>query len=173
MPHLLRTADRLSAALGALAAALFAAVGAILCYEVTLRYVFNAPTIWGGEVAQILFAAAVFFSLGDVLRRGRHISVGVFQARLGGGARVAAGVFALAAVAVFAAAVGYWGGRIAFESFIAGRSSGSMLNLPVWWQEAALPVGFAALLVQALAEAARLLRGGAPRHFDSNPDSHP
>ena len=167
MPHLLRIADRLSAAIGAAAAALFAVVGAILCYEVTLRYAFNAPTIWGGEVAQILFAAAVFFSLGDVLRRGRHISVGVFQSRLGGGARVAAGVFALAAVVVFAAAVSYWGGRIAFESFTAGRSSGSMLNLPVWWQEAALPAGFTVLLVQALAEVARLLQRQAPCRSDS------
>ena len=40
--RLLRIADNLSAASGALAAALFVVVGVILCYEVTLRYVFNA-----------------------------------------------------------------------------------------------------------------------------------
>ncbi len=155
-------ADKVSVALGALAAVLFVGVGAILCYEVTLRYVFNAPTIWGGEIAQILFAAAVFFSLGDVLRRGRHIAVGIVREHIGARARIAAGIFSLAVIAVFSAAVSYWGGRIAWESFIAGRSSGSMLNLPVWWQEAALPLGFFVLLVQTIAELARLLREGAP-----------
>ena len=159
---MLYIAGKISIALGALAATLFVAVGAILCYEVTLRYVFNAPTIWGGEIAQILFASAVFFSLGEVLRRGRHIAVGVVQEHISASARTAAGVFALVIVAVFSGVVSYWGGLIAWESFVSGRSSGSMLNLPVWWQEAALPIGFAVLLIQALAEAVRLLRNGAP-----------
>ena len=78
------------------------------------------PTIWSGEVAQILFAAAVFFSLGEVLRRGRHIAVGIVQDHISARARTAAGVFSLTVIAAFSAVVSYWGGLIAWDSFVAG-----------------------------------------------------
>ena len=37
--------------------------------------------------------------------------------------------------------------------------TGTMLNVPHWMTEAAIPVGFAILLLQALVQIARVVRG--------------
>ena len=43
-----------------------------------------------------------------------------------------------------------------------GRTTGSLLNLPVWIPELAVPVGFALLAIQCTIEIARTWRHGAP-----------
>lgn len=49
----------------------------ILVYEVTVRYVFNRPTIWAHELSAILYA--IFFLIGGVyaLRWDSHVRVDV------------------------------------------------------------------------------------------------
>ena len=51
------------------------------------------------------------------------------------------------------------GARIALDSFVVGRSTGTMLNIPNWWSEATIPLAFMVLLAQCLVEGLRLLRG--------------
>lgn len=157
-----RVADCVSAALGRLAGWLFAATGAMLAWEVSARYLFNAPTIWAAELSQLAMAAAVFLALADLLRRRRHITVELLRERLSPRARKAADIAALVFVAGFSAVIVGYGAQIAWRSFAAQSSSGTMLDLPKWWSEAALPAGFLLLLVQSLAELARLARGDKP-----------
>ena len=66
-------------------------------------------------------------------------------------------------VAVFAATVMWYGFEIFFDSFVRGRTTGSLLNIPIWIVELAVPVGFALLLIQSIIEIIKLLSSSSER----------
>ncbi|MDH3228850.1 MAG: TRAP transporter small permease [Alphaproteobacteria bacterium] len=154
-----RLIDRASDALATLAAWMFFAIGGMILWEVATRYLLNAPTIWAEELARFFQIWALYLAAASVLRRGSMIRIGLLIDRLGPRLRAAAEVFSLAVVAAFSAVACWYGGWIALDSFEVGRMSGTMLNVPHWMTEIAIPVGFAILLVQALVQIARVARG--------------
>jgi len=54
----------------------------VLCYEVTARYVFNAPTIWAHETSCMLGGTIVALGWSYTHRHHGHVRVDVFYARL-------------------------------------------------------------------------------------------
>ena len=54
---------------------------ALLMVEVVRRYVFNNPTVWGNEMAQMFFGAYAILSGGYVLRTGGHVNVDILYGR--------------------------------------------------------------------------------------------
>ncbi len=151
--------DRLSDRLGWAAAWLFFITGVFLTYEVTARYLFNAPTTWAAELSQLLLIWGVFLALARILHRRENIAIDFLYDRLPSVWRRALDAFTLIVVAAFSAVVAWYGGDIALDSYVRGRSTGTMLNIPNWWSEASVPVGFAVLLVQSLVELWRIARG--------------
>ena len=151
--------DRLTTALAWLAAALFTLAGAMLTYEVVARYFFTAPTIWAAELSQLCLIWGTLVAMAWCLRERRHIRITAVISLLPRGPRRIADIGAMLAVALFSALVVWKGWEIFHDSFERGRTTGSMLDLPSWVAELAMPAGFAVLLVQALIEAARAFRG--------------
>lgn len=154
--------DRLSGVLGAVAAWLFVATGAMLTWEVLARYLFNAPTVWAAELSQLLLIWGVFLGAAVLLRDGRHIAITMLTGRLGRRGRLLSEALALTVVMLFAAWVAWHGAIIAVDNFVRGRSSGTMMNLPNWIAEIALPLGFGLLAAQALVNLLRLSASGRP-----------
>lgn len=152
--------DRLSDGFGRLAAWLFFGTGAMITYEVIARYLFNAPTIWAAEISQLFLLWGTFLAMARPLHRGEHIRITVVTGLLGQGARRVGEIVSMAFVTVFAAAVSWYGFDIAYDSFVTGRSTGTMLNIPNWWGEAVIPAGFGLLAAQGAVDLARLLGGG-------------
>ena len=68
----------------------------------------------------------------------------------------------LTAVLALSLIVAWYGFEIFWDSFERGRTTGSLLNLPVWIPELAVPVGFALLAIQCVIELSRTWRFGAP-----------
>lgn len=155
-----RLIDRVSDALATLAAWMFFAIGAMILWEVAARYLFNAPTIWAEELARFFQIWALYLAAAAVLRGGGLIRIGLLVDRLGPPARRAAEIFSLAVVAAFSAFACWYGAEIALDSWTVGRMSGTMLNVPHWMTEIAIPVGFAVLLLQACAQIVRVIMGG-------------
>jgi len=54
----------------------------VLVYEVTARYVFNAPTIWAGDVTCMLTGTIIILGLAYVSKHHGHIRVDVFYTHL-------------------------------------------------------------------------------------------
>lgn len=142
-----------------LGAALFVAAGLMLTWEVAARYFFTRPTIWAAELSQLCLIWGALLAMAWALEARRHIAVDAVFNLLPDGARRVSEIFAMTAVAAFSAVTLWHGWAIFWDSFVRGRTTGSMLDLPTWVGELAVPVGFALLLVQALIEIARLLRG--------------
>lgn len=154
--------DTVSRWLAWLAAALFTATGFMLTYEVGARYLFTKPTIWAAELSQLCLIWGGLLAMPWVLGARRHISIAAVTDRLNPKGRRVMEMLVMVAIAVFSIAVAAYGWEIFYESFSRGRTTGSLLNLPVWVSELAVPLGFALLAVQAVVEAVRLATGREP-----------
>lgn len=53
----------------------------VVVYDVLMRYIFNAPTIWAFELALILGSTGYMLSWGEVERVGMHLRVDVFYVK--------------------------------------------------------------------------------------------
>ncbi|PTX55709.1 TRAP-type C4-dicarboxylate transport system permease small subunit [Litoreibacter ponti] len=133
-------------------AVLLAATGVLLTYEVIARYFFIRPTIWAAELSQLCLIWGCLLAMAHLLTLRRHITVNAVTALLPRMAQRVCAAIALIVVVVFSAIVTYWGYDIFHDSFVRGRTTGSLLNLPVWIAEASVPVGFGLLAAQGLVE---------------------
>ena len=152
------TANRLGELCGRTAAWAFVGVGAVLAYEVVMRYVFGAPTIWAEEVARMIQIWASYLAAGMLLAQRRMIRVSAVTNRLPPGAKRWAEGFSLLWIAGFCLVAMWYGAEGAIESMRIGRASATMLGLPQWATEIAIPVGFGLLLIQAVIQLAGLAR---------------
>lgn len=150
---------RLITLLAWIAAALFVLAGAMLTYEVLARYFFTAPTIWAAELSQLALIWGTLLAMAWLLQAKRHIAVDALVELLTPVYRRFTEALAMLCVAAFSALVAWKGWEIFLDSFERGRTTGSMLDLPTWVSELAVPVGFALLFLQAVIEAYRSLTG--------------
>src|SRR5262245_49218901 len=74
--------DRLSRSTGNWLSLLFLVAVALTCYEVLMRYAFNAPTIWVHDV--VIAVSAVCFVFGGAVASGQrsHIQMASFTERV-------------------------------------------------------------------------------------------
>jgi len=121
---------------------------ALLFLEVNMRYLFGAPTVWTGELAQMLFGAYAILSGAYILTQRAHVNVDIFYARFP--RRVRAGVDILTSFLFFSFILvlvteGY---SMAEDSVSRWETSRSAWNAPVWPVKVAIPVGAGLLLLQ-------------------------
>ena len=152
--------SRISLLCCGIGAVLMAATGVMLTYEVIARYFFIRPTIWAAELSQLCLIWGCFLSMAHLLVLRRHITVNAVTGLLPLRAQKACAAFALVVVIVFSAIVAFWGWDIFHDSFVRGRTTGSLLNMPVWVSELSVPLGFALLALQGIVELIRLPAAG-------------
>lgn len=156
---MLKFIDRISDICGKLSAAMFFTIGGMITYEVIVRYVFLSPTIWAEEISRFVQIWATYLAAGYVLRNRNLIKIELLTERLGktlqrileGGSLIFVGAFCAVAI--------YYGVGIVVESVEVGRATSTMLSVPRWMTESAVPIGFGILLLQCVAEFARLVSG--------------
>ncbi|MEM9247192.1 MAG: TRAP transporter small permease [Pseudomonadota bacterium] len=151
--HFISNVSRLACVLGAV---LMAATGAMLTYEVVARYFFVKPTIWAAELSQLCLVWGCLLVMPHLLTLRRHITVNAVTSLLPDAGQRLCAYIALGVVIVFSAIVAYWGFDIFYTSFERGRTTGSILNLPIWISEASVPFGFGLLALQGIVETLRL-----------------
>ncbi|WP_349359582.1 TRAP transporter small permease [Stappia sp.] len=156
---MLRMIDAVSRFAGAAAAWGYFLIALMLGYEVVMRYL-GMPTIWAEELSRLFLVWATFAGAAILIHRRQHIVITLVTDHLSPGLRRAQEVAVLLFVAAISLAILYYGGGIALDSLTRGRTTGSMLDLPAWWAQASIPVCFALLALQALAEAFRVIVQG-------------
>ena len=163
--------DRLSEAAGRVAAWMFFAIACMITWEVVARYLFLAPTIWAEEMSQFFQIWATYLAAAYVLRHRQLIVIDFFLLRMWPGLRRVVDLFSLSFIALFCLVAIWYGMEILLESIRMGRATSTMLGVPKWMTESAIPVGFGLLLLQTLVEFGRQWRGGGPSiaggHFGS------
>ncbi|MBI4627082.1 MAG: TRAP transporter small permease [Candidatus Rokubacteria bacterium] len=151
-------ASRAGAVVGAVA---LAAMILLITAQVVSRRLLSVPLVVADEVSGYLLVIVTFMGLGYALLNGDHIQVTLLterlQARTQARLRVAWCVIAASYLSLLLVRTA----ALAWESFHRQTFSVSATNFLLWPIQAFVPLGFAVLLLQLLAElalAARALR---------------
>lgn len=147
---------KISSACGRLAAWLYFTIGCIIIFEIVARYVFIKPTIWVEEMSRFLQIWATYLAAAYVLKNRKLIAIHVIRDRLPKHFRIVSEVISLTIIAIFCIVAIWFGSTTVLESIRVGRASSTMLGVPLWMTELAIPVGFCLLFLQVLVEIVRL-----------------
>ena len=143
---------------GYLASALFIAIGFIVSYEVIMRYLFNSPTIWVNEVSRFLQIWATYLALTYSFHKQDFIRITVIYDRLNENGKKILDFISFIFIIIFSCFVVYYGWLIAYDSLKVGRTSSTILDVPSFLTELAIPLCFAFLVIRVILEAIRYIR---------------
>ncbi len=155
MKFLLKSIDAISENVGKWFS--FALYGAmvILLYEVTARYLFNAPTTWVHQTSLSIFGFYYFLAGAYVLRHNAHINMDIIYKRFS--LRTRAIIDLITAFVFFAMCITLvWHGSLfALRSISILEVDSTPLRAPLYPVKIMLPVGAFLLLLQGLAKFTR------------------
>lgn len=153
--------DRVSSLCARLSAWLFFIIGGIIVFEVVARYVFLSPTIWGEEMSRFLQIWATYLAAAFVLQQRKLIAIDVLINKTPPLVQKILEASALLFMMLFCAVACIWGSLIVIDSIMVGRATSTMLAVPSWMTEIAIPIGFGLMFIQAVVELCRTLAGSA------------
>ena len=153
--------DKLVKYSGYLASALFITIGFIVSYEVIMRYLFNSPTIWVNEVSRFLQIWATYLALTYSFHKKDFIRITVIYDRLNENGKKILDFISFIFILIFSSFVVYYGWLIAYDSLKVGRTSSTILDVPSFLTELAIPLCFAFLVLRVILEALKYIRNFA------------
>ena len=157
-------AARLSKIGAAVGAAALTAMIVLITVQVISRRFMAAPMVVADELSGYLLVICTFSALGYALLHGDHIQVTLLTDSLSAGVRRLLAVLWCVIGLPFVALLVWRTTDLALDSFRTGSFSVSATNFVLWPFQAFIPLGFAVLFVQMLAqllEALQLARRGA------------
>lgn len=155
----IQAVGNLSRVLAILSTVLIIAAMLVVCQMILMRYVFRMPTIWQTDFVVFSATAAMFIGAPYVLLKGGHVGVDVVELMLGDRSRwllrIVGSLLGLLFCLIMLAAS--W---IQFhEAWLGNWKHASVWAPPLWVPLAALPLGFAMLCLQYIAQILGLLSG--------------
>lgn len=123
-----------------------------MMYEVISRYVFNAPTVWGLELATLLFGPYFLFGGAYLLHLKGHVNLDIIKNKASPLMQKILEMFAQIVVVVFCVILLYYAYPAAIDSFQYRETSFSAWNPPIWPTKFAIPIALVLLALQSIAE---------------------
>ena len=124
----------------------------VMVFEVVMRYVFTAPTIWGMELSGYLMLLFVALGGAFVLQQDGHISVDIVYSHLSKRAQAVMNVLTSVLFFVF---LYYFFILAAKQAIVATESlytSGTIWNPPIWPINILVAVGIGLVMLQGIAK---------------------
>ena len=141
--------DKISEWEGKSLSLLFVVATLQVCFELVLRYVFNAPTTWGLEMT--IYLCAVTYVMGGAYAFNSHIQVDLFYMRWSPKTRAVVDLFVTDLLFFFFCGVLVWlSGAWAWNAFTKGLTSGTIWDPPIWPMKSVLFFGSLLLLLQGV-----------------------
>jgi TRAP-type C4-dicarboxylate transport system permease small subunit len=148
-----RIIDRLAMAGGAAAALILAAMTAAVIYDVAMRNLFNAPTLWSVEYTSYGMAWLGLLGAAEVLRRNEHVGIAVVTDRLSPAGRLIMDRLSHPVVAVTAGCLLVAGTRWTWSAYQLREVSDTVLQTPQVLVRLAFPIGMLLVVLLSLARA--------------------
>jgi TRAP-type mannitol/chloroaromatic compound transport system permease small subunit len=154
MRALVRAIDGVSRIFGAAAAVLVIVLVVLMLYDVVLRYVLNAPTIWGNDLNTWLMGASFVLSIAYAMSTDSHVRVDLLYNRQ---TRRHIRLFDVVGLVLIILPTVAWLTVGLFDHFMTAyqngeRSGSGGWNPIVWPFKAILFAGFAIFTLQIIAE---------------------
>jgi len=151
--RLAHAADWLSARLGAFATWLVLGSCVVSAGNATVRYLISRSSNAWLEVQWYMYAGIVMLGAAHVLRLNEHVRVDILYGRLAPRTRAWVDLLGLIFFLMPATVLFLWmSWPFFYESFVSNELSNNAGGLVRWWVKVTMPVGFAMLAVQGLAE---------------------
>ena len=148
--------DGMSEFAGKLSAWSLFAIGFFITFEVVMRYVFNAPTIWVDEVSRILQVWVVYLGAAYVLKHREMVTIELIFTDPTTLRRRLAETLAILILFIFAGTACYYGFQIWLKSTLAGHTTDTYLAPPKMLTHAAVWVGSVLLMLQGAVQLYRV-----------------
>lgn len=139
------------------ATGLIAIMVAAICYEVIARYAFDAPTVWAMELARLLLGPYFLLAGPYLLHIGGHVNVDIVYAKLPERAAKVVDLLTVPVILYFGWVLLSYSLPLTITSFEQRETSTSAWNPQIWPAKAVMPMAFALLIAQAVAEWLRAL----------------
>lgn len=152
MKRLLKTIDGISEWSGKLFAFLLWPGVAVLVYEIGVRHLFDAPTIWAHGTSQRIFAVFYFISGAYISRHLSHINMDVIYNRFSLRTRAILDMIGFLFFFAFCGALLWWGFEYGFSSLIHGETCNTPFRAPIYPVKLIIPLGALLILLQELAQ---------------------
>ncbi|MDF2995673.1 MAG: transporter small permease subunit [Xanthobacteraceae bacterium] len=155
----LRTVDLISKIAAVIAGLMLVAAMLVVCEMIFLRYVFRAPTIWQTDFVVFSATAAMFLGAPYVLKTRGHVGVDVIEIALPEGPRRVLGIIGGALGLLFALMMTFACAIFFHEAYVNEWRTSTVAAITLWIPLLPLPVSFALLSLQYVAELIRRLCG--------------
>ncbi|MCL7929735.1 TRAP transporter small permease subunit [Halomonas llamarensis] len=152
----LRFQDGLSDWVGKATSWLTLGIIGVLLYEVFARYIFNAPTVWGHELATMFFGALSILAGSYTLRHQQHVRSDVIYRLLPFRVQAFCDVIVFALGILVLAIFFKLAVEFAYRSWLIGEYSNSSIWRPALWPiKSTIPIAVGFLILQCVAEFVR------------------
>jgi len=148
----LHVIDNISDWSGKLVSFLIVFMIGLISYEVVLRYIFNAPTIWSHETSLFLYGAYAILAGAYTLRHRWHVNMDIVYARLSQRQRAIVDLLTSALFFVFCIVLLWHGGQFALRSLQLLETTTTPWDPPLYPLKLTIPVAAFLLLLQGLAK---------------------
>ncbi|MFW2542235.1 TRAP transporter small permease [Primorskyibacter sp. 2E107] len=155
----LRGVNALSTLAGWCAAGMIVAAVAITCQMIWVRFVLNGSTVWQTEAVIYLVIAATLIGLSYVQRLRGHVNVDLVPLALPHRLRKAMATLTLGLSIVIVAIMLFYGYDYWHFAWERGWKSDTVWGVRLWIPYLSIPVGFALLLLQLIADLIAMLTG--------------
>lgn len=155
----LRTVDLVSRLAAFIAGLMLVAAMLVICEMIFLRYVFRAPTIWQTDFVVFTATAAMFLGAPYVLKTRGHVGVDVIEIALPHGPRRVLGIIGAVLGLLFAVLMTIASAIFFHEAYVNEWRTSTVAAITLWIPLLPLPVSFALLSLQYVAELIRRLGG--------------
>ncbi|KIN60521.1 Tripartite ATP-independent periplasmic transporter DctQ component [Sulfitobacter noctilucae] len=155
----LRGVAALSTLAGWCSAGMIVAAVAITCQMIFVRFVLNGSTVWQTEAVIYLVIAATLIGLPYVQRLRGHVNVDLIPLALGAKARFYMFLLTSALSIGIIALMLWYGYEYWHFAWDRGWRSDTIWGVRLWIPYLSLPVGFALLLLQLIADLVAVLLG--------------
>ncbi|MBW6511668.1 MAG: TRAP transporter small permease subunit [Desulfuromonadaceae bacterium] len=125
----------------------------VVAYEVVMRYLFNAPTIWVFEATTLIYGIHFMLGLAYTYKHDGHVAIDVFEARLPERPRTMLRL--LTTLVLFLPTVGMlsvWSGIYAADSWRNWEHASTSWAPPLYPFKTLMAIGFILLLLQGVAK---------------------
>lgn len=152
----IRSVSNLSRALAVLATFLLALAMLVICEMIFVRYILGQGTIWQSDFAVFAATASIFVGSPYVLLKKGHVGVDVIEHLVGDATRVRLRLAGCWLGLAFCAVMTVASWLTFHEAWVNEWTAPTVWAPPLWIPYSAVPIGFAMLCLQYVAEILRL-----------------
>jgi len=141
-----------------IASVMMAGLMLIVCLDLTLRYFFNSPLLWGTEVTEILLLYITFLGMAWVFKEDGHVVIDVFIGKAVGRKKKILNGISYILVGLVAAVLVYYGFYATYDHYHRGVFNPTVIETPIALIIAVIPIGSIPLFLEVLIKIRKLLK---------------